>query len=231
VRFLLDSDSAKLLSQRRFWLFARFEIPAGSHIYWENPGESGLATQVSFIAPPEVTIGTVQYPGPTRFAGYGSTTSYGYSNQVVLAAPVTVVADVDHPLEILASASWLSCSDVCVKEHAEARLILPPTRLTPAHQAPVLDLLPRPLPSGPQPNERGPGQTLVLRAPPDVELVEFFPLAPLGPEDDDCTSVEDEGGHSLRVQLRYDTPLDRPITGVVRALVDGQTRYFSVVVD
>ncbi len=42
----------------------RFEIDDGWHIYWTNPGDSGVATRLKLAAPEGYHVGPVRYPDP-----------------------------------------------------------------------------------------------------------------------------------------------------------------------
>jgi thiol:disulfide interchange protein DsbD len=108
---------------RTLWLMARFRPPKGTHIYWSNPGETGLPTLATFEAPQELSVGQVLYPGPERFRSERGSTSYGYGAETALFAPVSVPEGIslsDKTFRVIAS--WLSCSEWCVKESASVTL-------------------------------------------------------------------------------------------------------------
>lgn len=187
VAFSLIADRAALRPGQPMTLAARFDIDPEWHIYWENPGESGLATEVEFQAPEGFTVGPVRYPGPVAFSSPGPVVSYGYAGTVLLSAPVEVpksLASGDH-VTFQAEAFWLACRDSCIRGQGKAELKLPvlasgsepsPTgtgaeagsALLKEHEA----RLPRPWPAdagarhawekGPNP---GDGPVLVLRLP------------------------------------------------------------------
>ena len=46
------------------WVALRQQIEPGWHTYWRNPGDSGLATSVSWVLPKGVTAGELQWPTP-----------------------------------------------------------------------------------------------------------------------------------------------------------------------
>ena len=49
----------------------------GWHVYWRNPGDSGLATALNWTLPPGVTAGELQWPYPHR-SQLGDIVNYGY---------------------------------------------------------------------------------------------------------------------------------------------------------
>jgi DsbC/DsbD-like thiol-disulfide interchange protein len=128
VKVEMVASSTHVSPGKKLTLAVRFNIAPGWHIYWENPGEAGLATEVDFAAPAGYKVGPVHYPGPMRFQTPGETAaSYGYSGTAILSAEVDVPAKVAgaEPLRFTADASWLACRDVCIRGKAGATVVLP----------------------------------------------------------------------------------------------------------
>lgn len=76
------------------------------------------------------------------------------------------------------------------------------------------------------PERIGPSQWR-LHAPDGATLIEFFPYAPLQPDERDCTSRASDAGRELTVESNV--TWSTPAKGVVRALLEsGETRYFEV---
>ncbi len=107
-------------------LALRLVPEAGWHVYWRNPGDSGIPTSLSWTLPEGVTAGALQWPYPHRET-LGDIVNYGYAEAVLL--PVTLSLPVefasDSPLSLKAKAKWLVCKDVCIPGSAELELILP----------------------------------------------------------------------------------------------------------
>lgn len=108
----------RTMSDNTLWVAAVLTPPAGAHLYWKHPGESGLATRFEFHPPAGFRVGAPQYPGPTRFVGETGRTNFGY------AGPVAILARLEgngnpkpaaHGV-LRAHGSWLSCDSRCVKE-------------------------------------------------------------------------------------------------------------------
>ncbi len=138
VKLELVADTTHVQAGKKLTVAARFVIAPGWHIYWENPGESGLATEASFAAPAGYDVGDVRFPGPERFQSPGeNAASYGYEEEAVLSSTVAAPARVAGPARFTVQASWLACRDVCIRGQASAALELPPARgksATPAHK-------------------------------------------------------------------------------------------------
>ena len=93
-----------------------FTLPQGWHIYWQNPGDSGLATALDFTLPPGIRAGSIAWPTPERLLT-GTIVNYGYSNEVTLTVPLTI-SDPQARGDVTVEAKWLVCKDVCIPESA-----------------------------------------------------------------------------------------------------------------
>ena len=103
------------------WLGVRWRLAPGWHVYWLNPGDSGMATVVD-ASSETVTLGEPRFPGPERFESPGGITSYGYGDELVVLVPAEGEGLVELDL------AWLVCKDVC--HYQEARMVVStePTR-------------------------------------------------------------------------------------------------------
>lgn len=129
VKVQLIADTTHVQAGKKLTIAARFDIAPGWHIYWENPGEAGLATEASFAAPAGYDVGDVRFPGPVRFQTPGETAaSYGYETEAVLSSTVAAPARVAGPARFSVQATWLACRDVCIRGQTSAALELPPAR-------------------------------------------------------------------------------------------------------
>ena len=106
----------------------RFVIPRGKHIYWSNPGDSGLPTKVVFSLPPGYRAGPVRWPVPEKFVQPGDITGFGYDRELVLWTDIGMPAGGGKPgSKIAATVTWLECDNrECVAGHAELVAEWPP---------------------------------------------------------------------------------------------------------
>ncbi len=95
------------------------------HTYWQNPGDSGVATQIEWQLPQGVTAGPIQWPLPSRFK-VGTITNYGYADKVTLLSTISIPpsAKIGSQLPVRAKASWLVCEEICIPQQAELGLTL-----------------------------------------------------------------------------------------------------------
>jgi thiol:disulfide interchange protein DsbD len=102
------------------------EIPAGWHIYWQNPGETGVATSARLAAPPGFDVEGPLFPGPIRHEDAGGIVSYVHEDEVLLFFRLRAPAELKEPkLAFSAKVRWLVCKDVCFVGAAEPELELP----------------------------------------------------------------------------------------------------------
>lgn len=93
-----------------------FDIDPGWHLYWRNPGESGLPPSVEFAPIDGVTFGDPQWPAPQRKVEAKTLVDYIFERQLVLIIPVTLdkhFAGGD-TLTISADVDWLVCKERCI---------------------------------------------------------------------------------------------------------------------
>ena len=243
VRLHLLADTTRIAPGQELTLAARFDIEPGWHLYWKNPGESGLPTEVTFTAPPGFEVGEVTYPGPGRFDSPGDITSYGYHDLVLLSAVVRAPDELPagagerRGLPFAAEASWLACREVCVRGQGSAVLDLPPASAAeparPAHEelfARHREALPRPLAElGDRARhtwEREERQTRLRLEVRGAERLEYFPpagedLALIGQ-----ASAPSQGG--ARLELSYKPGKPAAARGVLAVSAGGAVRYHTL---
>src|SRR5215207_6748481 len=56
-------------------------IERGWHVYWTNPGDSGLPTKVKLHVPEGFKVGEVRMPVPVKFDQPGGVLGYGYERE------------------------------------------------------------------------------------------------------------------------------------------------------
>ena len=118
------------------WLGLRLVPEDGWHVYWRNPGDSGLATNLLWTLPPGIEAGAMQWPYPHR-SQLGDIVNYGYGSETLLPVQLNVPAGWNGgaSLPIQAKAKWLVCKDVCIPGSADLSLNLPVTPAATPQQA------------------------------------------------------------------------------------------------
>jgi thiol:disulfide interchange protein len=114
VKATLHTEAATIAPGTPFDVALRFEVPAGYHLYWENPGESGMPPQVKWKLPAGFSAGPLRFPPPKRHEAAGIVT-YVLEGAPTLLATLTPPADlpVGGPVELAADLRWLVCKKAC----------------------------------------------------------------------------------------------------------------------
>ncbi|MEC4718411.1 thioredoxin family protein [Noviherbaspirillum sp. CPCC 100848] len=116
------------------WFGLRIRHQPHWHTYWKNPGDSGLATSLTWTLPAGFVAGEIAWPTPKQLP-FGPLMNYGYEGDLLLAVPVTVPDGfTGASLPVSLRADWLVCKDVCIPEYGEFKLELPTQPMT-AHAA------------------------------------------------------------------------------------------------
>jgi thiol:disulfide interchange protein DsbD len=92
-----------------------FEMDPGWHLYWRNPGDSGLAPVLRFSfdggAPQQLELA---WPAPSVFVEDEDLVTFGYEGRVLLAGPVS-----GEPAQVAVAADVLVCADQCLPASLE----------------------------------------------------------------------------------------------------------------
>ncbi len=121
-----------------FWLGLKIDHAPHWHTYWQNPGDSGLPTQLNFQLPEGLQTGEVAWPLPKKIP-IGTLANYGYEGTVLLTVPVTVTPQFQMPatgrLRMQLQADWLVCRQECIPQEARLALELGARSATALHGA------------------------------------------------------------------------------------------------
>jgi thiol:disulfide interchange protein/DsbC/DsbD-like thiol-disulfide interchange protein len=134
VKARLVAETGTIAPGQTVWAALRLETRPGWHVYWRNPGDAGLPTEIAWTLPPGFTAGEIVWPTPERFV-VDTIGNYGYEGAVDLLIPITAPADArpGGAAPVNAHATWLACADICIPGEAELALALP---VAPAPAAP-----------------------------------------------------------------------------------------------
>ena len=121
----LISETSQVVEGQVFDLALNFKLEPHWHIYWKNPGASGLPVEIEWELPDGFTVGEIQWPAPERIE-LGGLISYGFEDVVTLIVPVQAPEMLESGifLPIKAEASWLICKEVCLPGDASLALEL-----------------------------------------------------------------------------------------------------------
>ena len=112
-------------SGQPLWLGLQLTHQPGWHTYWRNPGDSGLATQLSWQLPAGMQAGDTLWPLPHMIT-VGNMVNHGFENTVLLAVPVQISKTFKPgATEVRLQADWLVCKQECIPQSGQFVLKLP----------------------------------------------------------------------------------------------------------
>ncbi len=101
----------------------RFQVEPGWHVYWRNPGESGVATTVAWTLPPGFSADSLEFPTPARLDVAGVVTHILEGDVVVQTTlRVSGAAHMASGLPVTAQVKYGVCKDVCYPGEATVRV-------------------------------------------------------------------------------------------------------------
>jgi thiol:disulfide interchange protein DsbD len=122
----LIAERTALEPGRTVTLALRLQLEEHWHVYWKNPGDSGMATSLAWSLPAGFQAGPIQWPAPRRI-DVGPLTSYGYEGEVLHLVEIAVPpgAEPGSRVPLRAKADWLVCREICLPASADLALELP----------------------------------------------------------------------------------------------------------
>lgn len=126
VRASLVAEPGRIEPGKPFTVGVRMVTKPGWHVYWRNPGDSGLPPEVVWTLPAGFSAGTFDWPAPTRIP-VAHLVNHGFKGEAVLLTQVTPPSTLPagRPITLDAKLSYLACEEICIPGSADLRLTLP----------------------------------------------------------------------------------------------------------
>jgi DsbC/DsbD-like thiol-disulfide interchange protein len=127
VKATLVADVSSVKAGQPFTLGVLLKIEPGWHVYWKNPGDSGMATAVKWKLPEGFKVGELNFPIPIQFGQSGDVIGYGYKDEVLLTATVTPPNNLgpEKVQPFAADVAWLVCEKICIPGRTSVKIVLP----------------------------------------------------------------------------------------------------------
>ena len=111
----LVSSRSAVVPGESFDAGLRLMMKPGWHVYWKNPGDSGLAPKLAWTLAPGWSASAFEWPAPSRLEA-PPLTSFGYEGEILFPLTLTAPADARAGTRaaLRAKADWLECRDVCI---------------------------------------------------------------------------------------------------------------------
>lgn len=98
----------------------KLDLADGWHVYWKNPGDSGLPPVATWAPSPGVTFGDFRFPAPHAIP-LATLMNYGYEHQLVLPFQIEIGPDAKPGSDVAIGGKieYLICADICIPEDIE----------------------------------------------------------------------------------------------------------------
>ncbi len=122
----LVADVAAIRPGEEFQVALRLKMDPHWHVYWINPGDTGLVPEIEWELPEGFKAEPLEFPAPHRIPT-PPLVSYGYEGEIFILAKVTAPESLElgKTVRLNAAASWLVCEESCVPGSANLALDLP----------------------------------------------------------------------------------------------------------
>lgn len=93
------------------------------HIYWKNPGDTGLPTKIDWHENEQLSYSELEWSAPYR-ADYQGFINYGYYGETYIFSSVTLSesAVIGQPVSLGGRVDWLICEEICIPGNATLEL-------------------------------------------------------------------------------------------------------------
>ncbi len=89
------------------------------HVYWQNPGDSGLPVKIKWQLPNDFQISEISWPTPDKIS-YDILSNYGYYDQVILLQKLKAPKNLpEGKFSLSAKIDMLVCNEICIPESSE----------------------------------------------------------------------------------------------------------------
>ncbi|MBO6939303.1 MAG: thioredoxin family protein [Deltaproteobacteria bacterium] len=178
VELELLADRSSVAPGERFRVGVRFVLDPHWHVYFRNPGEAAIGTEVLYEAEGG-EVGELRWPTPARLLDpSGTITTFGYEEAVLLGAAVAATGEGE--VTVRASADFLVCKIDCIPGRVDLERTIPVGESVPSEALATFDETWSRLP-------RAVGDT-------DFEVAYAEPPEPIGPSASAELTIDVSGG-------------------------------------
>jgi len=116
VEMLIEQETIQ--QGHPFWVALHFQLEDQWHVYWKNPGDAGMAPQISWQLPEGYSVKNILWPTPNKYTSNESIT-YGYENEAIILAEILPPKNITGEQTISANIRFVACDEFsCVPGEA-----------------------------------------------------------------------------------------------------------------
>lgn len=128
IKVRLVSDIQSLAPDTTFYVGLELQPDEHWHVYWQNPGDSGMPISINWTLPDNISAEKIIWPIPEKIP-FGDLTNYGYEGGVIVPVRMRSSGEIKNALAVKAltleaKANWLVCKDACIPGSANFSLAI-----------------------------------------------------------------------------------------------------------
>lgn len=124
ARVKLVSDTSTIVAGQPFTVAMVFDIDKDWHLYWKDPGDSGMPPKVKWTLPEGFAAGELQFPKP-EILKTPAGVNYVHEKELALLVTITPPKELKpgQTISLKADLKWLECTtEVCLPAKQSAQL-------------------------------------------------------------------------------------------------------------
>ena len=133
VKAAILSENVNFKAGVPFWVAIRLNMDDHWHVYWKNPGDTGMPLSIVWELPQGFKADSFEWPYPKKMDA-DSFVGFGYEKEVYFLTRITPPEKLNTPgnYPLKASITYLVCSDsACLPGEGEVQMVLPLTQTQP----------------------------------------------------------------------------------------------------
>ncbi|MDH5721841.1 MAG: protein-disulfide reductase DsbD family protein [Alphaproteobacteria bacterium] len=112
----ITPESNKVEAGQSLIMAITIDLAEHWHVYWANPGDSGLPVSVEWESGQDIEVKDIKWPIPDKI-NTDFLSNYGYYDQVTLLQPITFPENIaEGKIELRAKVNMLVCNEICIPE-------------------------------------------------------------------------------------------------------------------
>ena len=108
-------ESKEIYTNENLVLGIRFDLEPGWHVYWKNPGDSGLPPDINWVTEDGARLDKILWPAPEK-TPENPLMTYGYYNELVLPLIFKIDKKFSEFKESSIEINFLICELICIPE-------------------------------------------------------------------------------------------------------------------
>lgn len=128
VLVTIISDKSFIKKSDELYVLIKLKMLNGWHTYWENPGDSGEKTKITWTLPQRYEAELENFSSPITFVTEGIV-QYGYDDKAYFLVKISQndkdILPINSSYNFEAQISWMACREECVPEKIKVAFSIP----------------------------------------------------------------------------------------------------------